>query len=356
MPHLFEPLRIRSLEFSHRIFVSPMCQYSCRDGMAQDWHLVHLGSRAVGRAAAVLAEATAVTADGRISPADLGLWSDRHIEPLRRIFSFIEQQGAVPGIQLAHAGRKASTSEPWKGGKPLAIEAGGWTPIVGPSGIAFAEGYQVPHALSEAGIATIVEAFAAAARRAETAGAKLVELHAAHGYLLHSFLSPLSNQRNDKYGGTFLNRIRLVCEVVMMVRKVWPEKYPLFLRLSSSDWTEGGWTVEDSVALAQVLGKLGVDLIDCSSGGNVAGVRIPLAPGYQVPFAERIRREGGILTGAVGLITEPGQADAIIRNGEADVVFLARQFLRDPYWPLIAARTLGHDIPWPPQYERAKLK
>jgi len=356
MPHLFEPLRIRSVALSHRILVSPMCQYSCRDGMAQDWHLVHLGSRAVGRAAAVLAEATAVTADGRISPADLGLWNDRQIEPLHRIFSFIEQQGAVPGIQLAHAGRKASTSEPWKGGKPLSPQSGGWTPIFAPSAIAFAEGYQVPHALGEAEIATIVEAFAAAARRAEVAGAKLVELHAAHGYLLQSFLSPLSNQRTDRYGGTFANRIRLMCEVVMAVRKVWPEKYPLFLRLSCTDWTAGGWTIDDSVALAQVLAGLGVDLIDCSSGGNVAGARIPLAPGYQVPFAERIRREAGILTGAVGLITEPQQADAIIRNGQADVVFLARQFLRDPYWPLIAARALGHDISWPSQYERAKLK
>jgi len=356
MPHLFDPLRMRSLDFSHRILVSPMCQYSCRNGMAQDWHLVHLGSRAVGRAAAVLAEATAVTADGRISPVDLGLWCDQQIEPLRRIFCFIEQQGSVPGIQLAHAGRKASTSEPWKGGKPLPVEAGGWTPIVAPSAVAFAQGYQVPQALSEAEIATIVEAFAAAAHRAETAGAKVVEIHSAHGYLLHSFLSPLSNQRKDKYGGTFANRIRLVCEVVMAVRKVWPEKYPLFLRLSCSDWTEGGWTIEDSVALAQVLGKLGVDLIDCSSGGNIASAKIPLAPGYQVPFADRLRREAAILTGAVGLITDPQQADAIIRDGQADVVFLARQFLRDPYWPLIAARTLGHDLAWPPQYERAKPK
>jgi 2,4-dienoyl-CoA reductase-like NADH-dependent reductase (Old Yellow Enzyme family) len=356
MAHLFEPLRIRSLEFSHRILVSPMCQYSCHDGLAQDWHFVHLGSRAVGRAAAVLAEATAVTADGRISPVDLGLWNDRQIEPLQRIFAFIEQQGAIPGIQLAHAGRKASTSEPWKGGKPLSPQEGGWTPIVGPSSLAFAEGYQLPHALSETQIAAIVAAFAAAARRAESAGAQVVEIHSAHGYLLHSFLSPLSNRRTDKYGGTFANRVRLVCEVVMAVRKVWPERFPLFLRLSSTDWTEGGWTIEDSVALAQVLAKLGVDLMDCSSGGNVATARIPLAPGYQVPFAERIRREAGILTGAVGLITEPQQADAIVRNGQADVVFLARQFLRDPYWPLIAARALGHDLQWPPQYERAKPK
>jgi len=356
MAHLFEPLRIRSLEFRHRILVSPMCQYSCRDGLAEDWHLVHLGSRAVGQAAAVLAEATAVTADGRISPVDLGLWNDHQIEPLMRIFAFIERQGSIPGIQLAHAGRKASTSEPWKGGKPLPEQAGGWTPIVAPSAIPFAEGYQVPAELSEGEIAATVEAFAAAARRAESAGAKLVEIHSAHGYLLHSFLSPLSNQRTDKYGGTFANRIRLVCEVVMAVRKVWPDQYPLFLRLSCTDWSEGGWTIEDSVALAQVLAKLGVDLVDCSSGGNVASARIPLTPGYQAPFAERIRREAGILTGAVGLITEPHQADAIVRSGQADVVFLARQFLRDPYWPLIAARALGYDVAWPPQYERAKPK
>ncbi len=336
MAHLFDPLKLRGVEFAHRIVVSPMCQYSCKDGFATDWHFVHLGSRAVGRAAAVIAEATAVTADSRISPQDLGLWTDAHIEPLRRMFSFVAEQGAVPGIQLAHAGRKASTNEPWNGGKPISPAQGGWTPIFAPSALAFAEGYQVPQALSVAEIAAIVEAFAAAARRAHAAGAKLVELHAAHGYLLHSFLSPLSNQRTDQYGGTFANRIRMVCEVVTAA--------------------EGGWTIEEAVELARILKPLGVDLIDCSSGGNVARAKIPVGPGYQVAFAEQVRREAGVLTGAVGMITDPAQADQIIRSGQADVVILARQFLREPYWPLLAARALGHDIKWPVQYERAKLK
>ena len=356
MPHLFEPLRIRGIEFAHRVLVSPMCQYSCLDGLAQEWHLVHLGSRAVGRAAAVIAEATAVTADGRISPVDLGLWTDAHAEPLERIFSFIAQQGAIPGIQLAHAGRKASTAEPWKGGKPLTPQQGGWMPIFAPSAIAFADGYSVPQALSEAEIRTVVQAFADAARRAREAGAKLIEIHAAHGYLLNSFLSPLSNRRTDAYGGSFSNRTRLLCEVVTSVRKIWPEQYPLFVRISATDWSEGGWSVEDSVALAKILAPLGVDLFDCSSGGNVAGARIPLGPGYQVGFAEQIRRQAGMLTGAVGMITDPAQADPIVRTGQADLVFLARQFLREPYWPLIAARVLGQDIQWPVQYERAKLK
>jgi 2,4-dienoyl-CoA reductase-like NADH-dependent reductase (Old Yellow Enzyme family) len=356
MAHLFSPLVLRSLELRHRILVSPMCQYSCTDGLANDWHLVHLGSRAVGGAAAVLTEATAVTPDGRISSKDLGLWNDSQIEPLRRIFSFIEHQGSVPGMQLAHAGRKASTAEPWKGGKPLSPQEGGWKPIAGPSPLPFNEGYQVPHALTKDEIAGIVSAFAATAGRAEAAGARIIELHGAHGYLLHSFLSPLSNQRTDEYGGTFANRIRIVCEVVRAVRQVWPERYPLFLRLSASDWTEGGWTVEDSVALAQTLRPMGVDLFDCSSGGNVASAKIPVGPGYQAAFAERVRREAGMLTGAVGMITAAEQADQIIRSGQADVVFLARQFLREPYWPLLAARQLGQDISWPPQYERAKLK
>ena len=324
--------------------------------MAQDWHLVHLGSRAVGRAAAVLAEATAVTADGRISPADLGLWSDAQAVSLQRIFSFIEQHGAVPGIQLAHAGRKASTREPWKGGRPLTPQEGGWTPIYGPSRVAFAEGYQVPQELTLTEIATIVEAFAFASRRARTAGARIVEIHAAHGYLLHSFLSPVSNRRADQYGGSFNNRIRVVCEVVEAVRAVWPEECPLFIRISATDWTDGGWSVSDAVDLARTLRPLGVDLVDCSSGGNVATATIPLAPGYQVGFAEQIRRESGIPTGAVGMITVPAQADEIIRCGQADVVFLARQFLRDHYWPLIVARALGQEIAWPPQYERAKIK
>jgi 2,4-dienoyl-CoA reductase-like NADH-dependent reductase (Old Yellow Enzyme family) len=304
----------------------------------------------------VIAEATAVTADGRISPVDLGLWTDAHAEPLERIFAFIAEQGAIPGIQLAHAGRKASTAEPWKGGKPLTPQQGGWMPIFAPSAIAFADGYLVPQALSEAQIQTVVQAFADAARRAREAGAKLIEIHAAHGYLLNSFLSPLSNRRTDAYGGCFSNRTRIVCEVVTAVRKSWPEQYPLFIRISATDWSEGGWMVEDSVALAKILAPLGVDLFDCSSGGNVAGARIPLGPGYQVGFAEQIRRHAGMLTGAVGMITDPAQADQIVRTGQADLVFLARQFLREPYWPLIAARALGRDIQWPVQYERAKLK
>ena len=356
MPHLFEPLYLRDVALSNRIVVSPMCQYSCQDGFATDWHLVHLGSRAVGRAAAVIAEATAVTADGRISPQDLGIWTDAHVDPLRRAFSFVAQQGAVPGIQLAHAGRKASTSQPWNGGKPISPAQGGWTPIFAASSLAFAEGYQAPQALSVAAIAEIVQAFAAAAQRAQSAGARLIELHSAHGYLLHSFLSPLSNQRTDQYGGSFANRIRFVCEVVVAVRQVWPEKYPLWVRISATDWTEGGWTVEESVELARTLQPMGVDLFDCSSGGNVAHAPIPVGPGYQVAFAERLRREAGVRTGAVGMITEPAQADQIIRAGQADVVILARQFLREPYWPLLAARALGHDIKWPLQYDRAKMK
>ncbi len=356
MAYLFEPLELRGIALPHRILVSPMCQYTSVDGMANDWHLVHLGSRAVGRAAAILTEATAVTADGRISPDDLGLWNDAQIEPLRRIFAFIEQQGSIPGMQLAHAGRKASTSAPWKGGQPVSPDEGGWTPIVAPSPVPFSEGYQVPHELTVAEIHSIVEAFAAAARRAREAGAKILELHGAHGYLLNSFLSPLSNQRKDSYGGSFANRIRMACEVVEAVRRVWPESYPLLIRISATDWIEGGWTVEDSVALARALGPLGIDLFDCSSGGNVAGVRIPVGPGYQVALAEQVRREAGVLTGAVGMITDAAQADQIIRSGQADVVFLARQFLREPYWPLLAARDLNQNIDWPPQYDRARQK
>jgi 2,4-dienoyl-CoA reductase-like NADH-dependent reductase (Old Yellow Enzyme family) len=356
MPHLFEPFRLRDVKFSNRIFVSPMCQYSCEDGLATEWHLVHLGSRAVGRAALVMAEATAVTPEGRISAKDLGIWSDAHIAPLTRAFSFIEQQGSVPGIQLAHAGRKASTSEPWKGGVPVSLADGGWTPIYAPSAIPFAEGYQLPQSLTLPQIASVAGAFAAAARRAQAAGAKLVELHSAHGYLLHSFLSPLTNHRQDEYGGGFENRIRLLCEVVQAVRSVWPERYPLSVRISCTDWVEGGWTIEDSVALAKVLKRLGVDIVDCSSGGATPGVKIPLGPGYQVSFAERIRREAEIPTIAVGMITEPVQADHILRSGQADAVMLARQLLRQPYWPLHAAHVLAHDVKWPLQYERARLK
>ena len=306
MANLFEPLRLREVEFPNRIFVSPMCQYSCLDGMANDWHFVHLSSRAVGRAAAVLTEAAAVTAEGRISPDDLGIWSDAHIEPLRRIFSFITRQGSVPGMQLAHAGRKSSTSAPFKGGKPLPPEQGGWTPILAPSAIPFADTYQTPEQLSKPEIKRIIAAFAEAARRAEAAGAKVIELHGAHGYLVHEFLSPLSNVRKDEYGGSFENRIRFVVELVDAVRNVWPEKYPVFMRISATDWTDGGWTPEDSIALARVLKGQGVDLFDCSSGGNISGAKIPAGPGYQVEFAERVRREAGVPTGAVGMIVRSG--------------------------------------------------
>ncbi len=356
MAHLFEPFNLREVGFRNRIFVSPMCQYSCKDGMPGDWHLVHLGCRAVGGAALVMAEATAVTADGRISPEDLGLWSDAHTEPLKKIFSFIAAQGAVPGIQLAHAGRKASTAAPWKGGQPVAPSDGGWTPILAPSALPFAPDSQTPHAMTEGEIAQTVQAFAATARRALAAGAKVTELHAAHGYLLHSFLSPLSNQRTDGYGGSFENRTRIVLETVAAVRGVWPQSLPLFLRLSCTDWTEGGWSIEESVALARALKPLGVDAIDCSSGGSVARAKIPAGPGYQAEFARRVRAEAGLPTVAVGMITGPAQADHIIRSGQADAVMLARELLRDPYWPLRAARELGHEIRWPEQYERAKSK
>lgn len=344
---------MRGVQLRNRIVVSPMCQYSSEDGFANDWHLVHLGSRAVGGAALVFTEAAAVLPEGRISPQDLGLWKDEHVEMLSRIFHFIEEQGAVPAMQLAHAGRKASTDVPWKGGNPLGPSEGGWSPIFGPSPLPFADGYQTPQELDQAGIRQICAAFAKAAQGAQEAGAKVVEIHAAHGYLLHSFLSPLSNQRTDEYGGPFANRIRFLCETTEAVRRVWPENYPLFVRISASDWTEGGWTIEDSVALAQKLNSLGVDLIDCSSGGNVPQAKIPVGPGYQVPFAARIRREAGIATGAVGMIIAPEQADQIVRVGEADLVLMARAFLRHPYWPLNAARPLHQKAEPPAQYGRA---
>ena len=330
-----------------------MCEYSSRDGFANDWHLVHLGSRAVGGASVVLTEAAAVTADGRISPDDLGIYSDDHVDFLTRIFRFVGEQGAIPGMQLAHAGRKASTAAPWKGGGPLSPADGGWAPIWAPSAQAFDDGWQVPRAMSRDDIAGVVRAFAAAAGRLAAAGGQIAEIHAAHGYLLHEFLSPLSNQRHDDYGGSFENRVRLVHEVVEAVRKVWPERLPLWVRISATDWTEGGWTIEESVALAAQLGPRGVDLIDCSTGGNVPRATIPLGPGYQVPFAARIRRETGIATGAVGLITDSRQADGIIRNDEADVVLLARELLRDPYWPLHAATALDVPVTPPVQYRRA---
>jgi 2,4-dienoyl-CoA reductase-like NADH-dependent reductase (Old Yellow Enzyme family) len=351
--HLFSPLTIRGVTLRNRIAVSPMCQYSSEDGFATDWHLVHLGSRAVGGAAVVLTEAAAVEAIGRISPNDLGIYNDAHIEMLARINRFIEEMGALPGIQLAHAGRKASTSRPWEGGKPVGPEENGWSPIVGASPIPFAEGYQTPAELTEAGIAGVVRSFGEAARRAMSAGFKVAEIHAAHGYLLHSFYSPLANHRTDRYGGSLVNRTRIVREVVEEVRRHWPERYPLFLRISATDWAEGGWDAEQSVELARQVAPLGVDLIDASSGGNVLGAQIPVGPGYQTPLAAEIRRETGVLTGAVGMITGPEQADHIIRTGQADVVLLARELLRDPYWPRRAAATLRQESTPPAQYGRA---
>jgi 2,4-dienoyl-CoA reductase-like NADH-dependent reductase (Old Yellow Enzyme family) len=329
-----------------------MCQYSSVDGAANDWHVVHLGTRAVGGAGLVFTEAAAVTAAGRISPQDLGIWKDEHIEGLSSLVRIIRANGAVPGIQLAHAGRKASVSRPWEGGQQLGLDHGGW-PTVAPSPDPFRPADRVPEALTDGGIQEILQAFVAATARALAAGFEVIEIHAAHGYLLHEFLSPLSNRRTDAYGGSFDNRIRLLCEVVQAVRGVWPSGLPLFVRISATDWMEHGWDLEQSLELARRLGPLGVDLVDCSSGGLVPGARIPVAPGYQVEFAARIRRESGIRSGAVGLITEPGQADAIIASGKADIVLLARQLLRDPYWPLRAARELGATPAWPAQYLRA---
>ena len=349
---LLDALKIRDIAFRNRIAVSPMCQYSSPDGFATDWHLVHLGSRAVGGAALVFTEASAVLPEGRISPDDLGIWKDEHIEPLARITRFLRGQGAVAGMQLAHAGRKGSTRAPWKEGGAIAESDGGWKPVA-PSAIAFDSKYAMPTELDESGIRRVVQGFADAALRALEAGFQVIEIHAAHGYLIHEFLSPISNKRTDSYGGSLENRLRLLREVVTAVRKVWPEGNPLFVRISATDWVEGGWDVEQSVVLAKMVGPLGVDLIDCSSGGNVPAAKIPVGPGYQVPFAEEIRRRAGILTGAVGMITTPEQADAILREGKADMVLLAREFLRQPYFPLVAGQQLGQAIPWPVQYVRA---
>jgi 2,4-dienoyl-CoA reductase-like NADH-dependent reductase (Old Yellow Enzyme family) len=353
MAHLFDPLAIRGISFPNRIFVSPMCEYSSSNGYASDWHLVHLGSRAAGGAGLVLTEATAVLPEGRISPQDLGIWMDDHIEPLARIVRFIHGQGSFSGMQLAHAGRKASTWRPWEGSGAIPESAGGWKKVVAPSPLCFADNYPMPQALSTHGIQEVVSAFAAAARRACEAGFRVIEIHAAHGYLLHEFLSPLSNQRSDAYGGSFENRTRMLREVVDAVRKVWPERAPLFVRISGTDWVDGGWDIQQSVELARQLKPLGVDLIDCSSGGNVSNAKIPVGPGYQTPLAEQIRREAGIMTGAVGMITSPLQAEGIIAEGKADAVLLAREFLRDPYWPLHSARELGQTVSWPVQYLRA---
>jgi 2,4-dienoyl-CoA reductase-like NADH-dependent reductase (Old Yellow Enzyme family) len=353
MTHLFDPLNIRDVAFANRVFVSPMCQYSSTDGYATDWHFVHLGSRAVGGAGLVLTEATAVLPEGRISPQDLGIWMDDHIEPLARVVRFIHEQGSVAGMQLAHAGRKASTYRPGDGQGAISQGEGGWNNIVAPSALPFAENYPMPQALSIDGIKDIVSAFATAALRACEAGFRVIEIHAAHGYLIHEFLSPLSNQRTDSYGGSFENRTRLLREVVTAVRGSWPKRAPLFVRISATDWIEGGWDIQQSVELARQLGKLGVDLIDCSSGGNAMQAKIPVGPGYQTPFAEQVRREANILTGAVGMITSPIQAENILASGQADAIIMAREFLRDPYWPLRAARELGKPISWPVQYLRA---
>lgn len=350
--HLFMPLAQRGLSLRNRIVMSPMCQYSAAAGCATDWHLMHLGSRAAGGPGALLAEATAVVPEGRISPDDLGLWEDAQVEPLRRVFAFVAAQGCAPGIQLAHAGRKASTLPPWQGGQPVGAAGGGWDGIVAPSALPFAPGHAVPRELDEAGIAGVIAAFAAAARRAHDAGAQLVEVHAAHGYLLHQFLSPLSNHRCDRWGGSYEGRTRLLREVVAAVRRSWPDNLPLWVRLSCTDWMEGGWDEDQSVALAGELAALGCDLVDCSSGGSVPQAVVPAAPGYQVRFAERIRREAGVPTGAVGLVTEPAQAEAIVRDGRADVVLLGRALLREPHWALRAARELGAQAPVPPQYQR----
>ena len=353
MTHLFDPLAIRDIRFANRVFVSPMCEYSSTDGYVSDWHFVHLGSRAVGGAGLVLTEATAVVPEGRISPDDLGIWMDDHIVPLARIVRFIHEQGSVAGMQLAHAGRKASTYRPWAGHGRVPESEGGWNNVVAPSALAFADEYSMPRALSIDGIKNIVSAFAAATRRACEAGFRVIEIHAAHGYLIHEFLSPLSNQRRDAYGGSFENRIRVLREIVSAVRGVWPERAPLFVRISASDWIEGGWDIQQSVELARQLKELGADLIDCSSGGNVPGAEIPVSPGYQTPFAKQIRREANILTGAVGMITSSAQAEHILVTGQADAVIIAREFLRDPYWPLRAARELGQPTSWPVQYLRA---
>ncbi len=350
---LFESIGLRGVTLRNRIGVSPMCQYSSEDGFANDWHLVHLGRFATGGAGLVISEATAVVPEGRISPQDLGIWDDAHVDGLARITRFLREHGAVAGIQLAHAGRKASTRRPWEGSGAVPPESGGWE-VVAPSAVAFSETYPQPRELTEEGIRGVVDAFRTAAARALEAGFEVAEVHAAHGYLLHQFLSPLSNRRTDRYGGEFENRIRLTLEVVDAVREVWPERLPLFVRISATDWVEGGWTPDESVELARRLKDHGVDLVDCSTGGLVPGAKIPVAPGYQVPFAERIRKEAGIATAAVGLITEPEQADRIVRDGHADMVLLARELLRQPHWPLLAAHRLGVDVDWPPQYARAR--
>ncbi len=353
MAHLFDPLTIRGVTLRNRIGVSPMCMYSYTDGISNDWQVVHLGARAVGGAALVMAEATAVEARGRITPDDAGIWSDAHIEPLQRVTRFIKEHGAVPGVQIAHAGRKASVTRPWDGGKPILADGPrGWQ-VVGPSPIPYNDGYQTPHELAKAEINEIKAAFRAAAERALSAGFEWLEIHSAHGYLSHSFYSPISNHRRDEYGGSFENRIRFLMETTRAVRQVWPERLPLAVRISGSDWTEGGWTIEDSVELARCLKPEGIDLVDCSSGGNVAKAQAPATPGYQIPISEAVRNGSQMMTAAVGLISSPTHAEEIVSNGRADIVLLGREMLRDPYWAIHAAQALKQPAPVPPQYLRA---
>ena len=357
-PLLFKPITLKRITFNNRIVVSPMCQYSSVDGLANDWHFVHLGSRAVGGAGLIIAEATAVEPRGRISPDDLGIWGEEHIKPLQKITRFIKEHGSVPGIQLAHAGRKASTYAPWKGKGYIHEHEGGWE-VVAPSPLPYAANFGMPHALTTDEIQNIVNRFRDAAVRALEAGFEMIEIHAAHGYLLHQFLSSYSNKRDDQYGGSFNNRTRFLMEVIAAVRSVWPDDYPLWMRISATEWLEHldapSWTLEDSILLSRLLKKAGVDVIDVSSGGNAPEQKIKLSPGYQVPFSEAIRKETGIATAAVGLITEPQQAEHILQDGRADFIAMARGLLRHPYWPLHAADALGAEISWPSQYERAKL-
>jgi 2,4-dienoyl-CoA reductase-like NADH-dependent reductase (Old Yellow Enzyme family) len=352
MTHLFSELRLRGTVLANRIGVSPMCQYSCSDGFANEWHYVHLCSRAVGGAGLIFTEAAAVTPEGRISPQDVGVWSEAHFEPFEKIVRFVNAQGGIAGIQLAHAGRKGSTYRPWSGNGMVATSEGGWQPV-GPSPLPFSDSYPTPKELAPDGIHALQQAFVVAAQRAVHAGFQVIEVHAAHGYLFHEFLSPLSNRRTDQYGGSFENRSRFLRDTVAAIRKVLPERCPLFVRVSANDWVEGGWDIEQSIELARLLKALGVDLIDCSSGGNVERAEIPVGPGYQTVFAERIRHEAQIATAAVGMITGVTQADHIIRTGQADLVLLARELLREPYWPLHAAKELGVTVRWPAQYLRA---
>lgn len=354
MPNLFEAIKIGDVTFRNRIGVAPMCQYSYENGFSNDWQVIHLGTRAIGGVGLVIAEATAIVPEGRITPNDVGIWSDEHIQPLQKVTENIRSHGAVAGIQLAHAGRKACTQRSWEGGGIPFVEGDPqWWQVVGASPIAFNEKYQVPHELSKQEIDEIQGEFVKATIRSLEAGFNMVEIHAAHGYLLHSFYSPVSNQRNDEYGGSFKNRIRFLIETVQKVRKAWPERLPLFVRISGTEWTDDGWNVQDSVQLAKNLKSEGVDVIDCSSGGNIPGVKVPLTPGYQVPISEEVRNQAGIKTATVGLITEPEQANQIVRDGKADFVLLGRELLRNPFWTLDAARTLGYAAPIPPQYLRA---